>query len=128
MKKISMIAILFVMAVFSGVNAQNLKNDCKFQKSVNLIYSSIYQYDEVKRDDLETSKSIPILSKNLVKLKSEFSEIKTKYSTDEDFKEFENWVLVLEKSLESLKKDDSVWQMGYTLVKLNLNDFMKLKY
>ena len=32
MKKISMIAILFVMAVFSGVNAQNLKNDCKFQK------------------------------------------------------------------------------------------------
>ena len=87
-----------------------------------------FKNDEVKRDDLETSKSIPILSKNLVKLKSEFSEIKTKYSTDEDFKEFENWVLVLEKSLESLKKDDSVWQMGYTLVKLNLNDFMKLKY
>lgn len=123
----TLVTLLFVFCVLT-LSAQNLKNDCKFQKSVNLIYSSMYQYDEVKRDNSLANKSIMVLENNLFTLKKLYSDLKDKHSNDEDFKEYENWVLTLDKSLIALQGDDSLWQMGYTLVKLNLNDFMKLKY
>lgn len=131
MKK-NILLILALSLMFSSKSiAQNLKNDCEFYKSTSFILTSINAIDEVlnsndKNTDLK--KLIPILETNNTKIEKSYQILKSKFSSDTDFVVYENWYLLIKKSIKMLKEDDPIFELGLQLVKDDLKDFFTTKY
>lgn len=131
MKNKILISVVLFSAFFFKMNGQNLKNDVVFFKSTTFVYSSLNSFEEIyNADDQKTVKKemLPILQKNVSKLSSLYEEVKQKYSNDTDFKEFELWIQAISQSYEYLKNNDDTWMLGFTLIKMNVNDFVNSKY
>lgn len=131
MKK-NILLILALSLMFSSKSiAQNLKNDCEFYKSTSFILTSINAIDEVlnsndKNTDLK--KLIPILETNNTKIEKSYQILKSKFSSDTDFVVYENWYLLIKKSIKMLKENDPIFELGLQLVKDDLKDFFTTKY
>lgn len=131
MKRNLLFSTILVIASFISVNAQQLKNDVNFLKSTTLIYSTLNVFDEVYRADNrdETKKNnFTQIATNTEKIKEYFKKLKVDFANDTDFKEYELLVQTITKSTEMLKNDDDTWMLGFTLIKMNINDFVNSKY
>ncbi|WP_159800378.1 hypothetical protein [Flavobacterium sp. MK4S-17] len=129
MKNLLYFLLLFA-AVSTRVSGQNLKNDCEFFKSATYLYSSINLFDEVLNSDEPdaASKLLSQLKTKIDKLKVSHQKVKAGFSKDTDFKQYDSWVQVILKSYEMLKAEVDTWQLGYTLIKSDIADFLKTKY
>lgn len=110
------------------LNAQELKTTGAFYKTTTNILTAINSFDEVNSGDLEKETAIVRIEKNLNAINPNYDLAKEKMPNDEDFKEFELWVLTIRKSLEMLKNDDPTYALGCSLIKMNIYDFMNSKY
>ena len=126
MKKLCLLSLLICVGVFSKMQAQNLKNDCEFLKSTTLIYHAISLFDEAK--DGETADILSSLKKDVDKINAIHKSLSAKYPNDKDLKVFTMWVDVTQKSYSLLKEDDNTWQLAYSLLKLDLKDFINESY
>lgn len=124
MKKLFLLALLITVGVFSKAQAQSLKNDCDFLKSTTLTYHALSLFDEAKK----SGKATPQLKKDVDKINVIHKDLKAKYPNDEDLKVFTMWVEVVNKSYSLLKEGDSTWQFAYSLLKLDLEEFINEKY
>jgi len=131
MKRNLLILTIFIIASFSKLNAQNLKNDNQFLKSTALMYATIDLFNNVyKSDDRNDAKNenISLIQTNTNKISNFYNSLKVNFTNDTDFKEYELWVQTITKSTEMLKNDDDTWMLGFTLIKMNINDFVNSKY
>lgn len=55
----------------------------------------------------------------------------SKYPNDEDVKKLDLWIKAIEKSYENLNSDkwksEPIWQLGFTLIEMDLKDFVNKK-
>ncbi len=131
MKRKILILLVFVVVSFTKLNAQNLKNDNQFLKSTALMYATIDLFNNVyKSDDRNDAKNdnISLIQTNTNKISTFYNLLKVNFDNDIDFKEYELWVQTITKSTEMLKNDDDTWMLGFTLIKMNINDFVNSKY
>lgn len=124
MKKLFLLILLATVGVFSKVQAQNLKNDCDFFKSTTFTYHALSLFDEAKKNEKVT----PQLKKDVDKINAIHKDLKTKYPNDVDLKTYTMWVEVVNKSYSLLKEGDATWQFAYSLLKLDLEEFINEKY
>lgn len=124
MKKLLLLALLITVGVFSKVQAQSLKNDCDFFKSTTLTYHALNLFDEAKK----SGKATPQLKKDVDKINVVYKTLEAKYPNDTEFKTYTMWVEVINKSYSLLKEGDSTWQLAYSLLKLDLEEFINEKY
>lgn len=79
----------------------------------------------------ERIKALPLLKSNIETAKKYFTQLKSKYPNDKDLKQLDLWIKAMQKSYEGLDnklwKDDTMWQMGFTLIELDLRDFVNAK-
>lgn len=122
------IFICLFALIFSFSNAQELKNTGEFYKTTTNILTAINTFDEVNNGGLEKKTAILRIEKNLNAIKPNYDLAKEKFPNDEDFKEYELWVLTIRKSLEMLKDNDPTFAFGCSLIKMNMFDFMNSKY
>lgn len=127
MKK-SILLLIFSALFTISLNAQELKTTGSFYKATTYILTAINTFEEVNNGDLEKETAISRIEKNLNAINPNYELAKEKMSNDEDFKEFELWVLTIRKSLEMLKDDDPTYAFGCSLIKMNIYDFMNSKY
>ncbi len=128
MKKTILLILILSVSFITKVNSQNLKKDCEFYKVTTYLLTAISSLDDVKNDNLEKGKALPIIKANITKIDNAYNLIKEQYKNDVDFKEFELWVKGISVSYNKLKEDDAMWQMSYYLIKLNVIDFVNQKY
>lgn len=126
MKKIFLLTLLIAVSVFSKLQAQNLKNDCEFFKSTTLIYHAVSLFDEANNG--ETADILPSLKIDINKIDAMYKSLIVKYPNDKDLKIFTMWVDVTKKSYHLLREDDSTWQLAYSLLKIDLKDFVNENY
>ncbi len=127
MKK-SILLLIFSALFTISLNAQELKTTGSFYKTTTNILTAINTFDEVNNGDLEKETAIFRIEKNLNAINPNYDLAKEKLPNDEDFKEFELWVLTIRKSFEMLKEDDPTYSFGCSLIKMNIYDFMNSKY
>jgi hypothetical protein len=128
MKKAILLILILSVSFITKVNSQNLKKDCEFYKATTHLLTAISSLDDIKNDNTEKDKALPIIKANVIKIENSYNLIEEQYKNDIDFKEFELWVQVIRVSYEKLQDDDIMWQMSYYLVKLNILDFVNQKY
>lgn len=124
----SILLLMFSVLFTINLNAQELKNTGSFYKTTTNILTAINSFDEVNKGYLEKETAITQIEKNLNAINPNYDLVKEKLPNDEDFKEFELWVLTLRKSLEMLKNNEPTYSLGCSLIKMNIFDFMNTKY
>lgn len=129
MNKSILILLLIVSALLTtNLNAQELKNTEAFYKTTTNILTAINSFDEVNNGNLGKEIGVTQIEKNLSVINTDYEFLKKDLPNDEDFNEYELWVLTIRKSLEMLKENDSTYAFGCSLIKMNIFDFMNSKY
>ncbi|EKT3964917.1 hypothetical protein AAIP55_002399 [Flavobacterium psychrophilum] len=75
--------------------------------------------------------ALPLLKSNINSAKKCYAELKLKYPNDTDLKQLELWIKAIETSYNILNskdwQNDPTWQMGFTLIQLDIRDFVNNK-
>lgn len=130
MKKTILFVLIFSALAFSKVNAQQMYSDPNFLKCALHLYNANSYLDEAYHSDNQDSKAqelLPDIQKNVNAANQYYQVLKTKYSTEKDFKTFEESVQAMQKSCEFISQGEKNWIMLYTLVKINLQDWINQK-
>lgn len=128
MKHLFFLLLTFSALFTTNLNAQRLKTTKEFYKTTTNILTAINSFDEVKDGNLDSEIGIEQIEKNLKAINANYESLKKDFGNDEDFKEYELWVLTIRKSLEMLKNDDSTFAFGCSLIRMNVFDFINSKY
>jgi len=134
MKKVIFILLIFSASFTSNLFAQNSISDVSHLKAVNNLWSACYSFNSVMNSENQSkdrSIALPLLKSNISSARKYFVELNSKYPNDADLKQLDLWVRAIEKSYEGLNSknwnSDTMWQMGFTLIELDLRDFVNGK-
>ena len=101
---------------------------------MNHLFNSCYTLDAILKSDdqqLERDKALPLLKKSLSISKRCYDSIKAKYPQNAQLKNFKLWNDVLDKVVVNLSSEnwqsEPMWQLSYTLIKLDLQDLVNQK-
>lgn len=128
MKKSIILSLIMSFVFVVNIKAQELKNTKEFYKTTTNLLTAINSFESLNEGNLDNEKGVKIIEKNLNNIKSVFDLVKEKYSKDEDFKEYELWVLTINKSLELFKENEPSYSLACSLIKMNIYDFVNGKY
>lgn len=134
MKKTFFILLIFSASLTSNLFAQNAISDVSHLKAVNNLWSACYSFNSVM-DSEDQSKdrltALPLLKNNIASARKYLVELNSKYPNDADLKQLDLWIRAIEKSYEGLNakswNSNTMWQMGFTLIELDLRDFVNAR-
>ncbi len=126
MKKV---VFLFLIALGSSniMSAQELMSNPDFLKANLYMQNSIILFDEIynaANQNEEGQSKMNVLQANIDKANKFYLRVKQTNPEGEMFKTFEENFQTIKKSKELLEENDGSWAFAYTLVKLNLQDFL----
>lgn len=134
MKKIIITLLIFSASLTSNLFAQNLSSDFNHLKATNNLWSACYSFNKVMSSQNQSKErliALPLLKSNIESARKYFIQLKTKFPNDTDLKQLDLWIKTMEKSLEGLNSkkwnSDTMWQMGFTLIEMDLRDFVNGK-
>ena len=134
MKKNVFTILIFLTSLTSSLFAQNSGSDLNYLKATNNLWTACHRFNSVmtsKDQNREKTAALPLIKKNIESAKFFFDEFHLKFPNDTDSKRMDLWIKTVEKSYESLNRknwqNDPVWQMGVTLIELELRDFVNEK-
>mgnify|MGYP002795206515 CR=1 FL=1 len=109
------------------MSSQELMSNPAFLKANLYMQNSIILFDEIynaSNQREEGKKKLDILQANIDKANKFYLRVKQTNPEGEMFKTFEENFQTIKKSKELLEENDGSWAFAYTLVKLNLQDFL----
>ncbi len=120
---------LFLITLGSSniVSSQDLMSNPDFLKANLYMQNTVILFDEVynaPNQNEEGKSKLDLLQANIEKAQNHYMQVKRTNPEGEIFKTFEQNIQVLEKSKELLEENDESWALAYSLVKLNLQDFV----
>lgn len=131
MKKLILILLVFSASLTSNLFAQNAISDVSHLKAVNNLWSACYSFSSVMNSEDQSKDrltALPLLKSNIASARKYLVELNSKYPNDADLKQLDLWIRAIEKSYEGLNgkswNSDTMWQMGFTLIELDLRDFV----
>ena len=134
MKKTILIMLIFSASLTQNLFSQNLNSDVNFLKATNNLWSATYSFGNVMKSNNQSEErltALPLLKSNIESARKYFIEINLKYPNDKDLKQLDLWIKTMEKSYENLNSNkwnsDPLWQMGFTLINMDLMDFVNGK-
>lgn len=127
--------LLIISASFtSNLFAQKSISNINYLKATNNLWSACYSFNSVmSSNDQNTERltALPLLKSNINSAKKCYAELKLKYPNDTDLKQLELWIKAIETSYNILNskdwQNDPTWQMGFTLIQLDIRDFVNNK-
>ena len=134
MKKTLFLLFASIAIFTSSVNAQNIYSDASFLKATNHLFSACFSIDAIiKAENKATERTtlLPLIKANLNASTKYYDAIKSKFQNDKQLTQWKLWNDVLQKGIEGLNSEswenDSMWQMGYSLLKLDVLDMVNKK-
>ncbi len=134
MKKNIIIMLIFSASLTQNLFSQNLSSNVNFLKATNNLWSATYSFENVMKSNNQSEErltALPLLKNNIESARKYFVEINSKYPNDKDLKQLDLWIKTMEKSYENLNSNkwnsDPLWQMGFTLINMDLMDFVNGK-
>lgn len=125
--------VLFLFFGFASF-AQTSTEDIDYLKATNNLWGVSSFFKEIANaQDMKTErdKKLKLIEPFVASTKKQLERLKSKYPNDVDVETLSLWIGAFETSLESLKsnnwKVDPVWQLGFSLIELDLVDFTKDK-
>jgi len=135
-----LLSVILLATLLTSSYGQGLYSDVNFLKATNQMWLACYSlksldFDRVTHQDAETKKAevIPILKKCAAKARKSYDAIKLKYPNDkEQLNKLKLWIEVVEKIesdylLQETWDSQPTWSMGYTLLKMDLEDLANQK-
>lgn len=130
MKKLILFMLIFSALAFSKAKAQQMYSDPNFLKCALHLYNAISFYDKAyysENQETKVKELLPEIKQSVSVANQHFKFLGAKYSSDKEFKMFEENVKAMQKSCEFVTEEDKNWIMLYTLVKLNLQELLNHK-
>lgn len=124
MKKLTLILFLTLISS-SSLFSQEITEDVEFLKANLFLQNAVITYEEIYNNQNEDfRKKIEDIKSNINLANKHYFNLKHKNYENEIFATFVDNLQVLEKCIELLESNDPTWTLGYTLAKLNLQDFV----
>ncbi|MFC4686572.1 hypothetical protein ACFO4P_06455 [Epilithonimonas pallida] len=129
------ITLLFILisSVTSSLFSQ-VSSSKEYLKATNHLWNICYDLNYLKNaEDVQKERSsiLPVLKKNIESAKKDYTLLNTKSPADKDVKQLGLWIKTIEKSYENLSSEswesNPIWQMGFTLIEMDLRDFVNEK-
>ena len=122
--------LLFTSFTYSKVDAQTIYSDVNFLKANICLFATCNTFDAVykaENQQLEGEKQLAVIKNRLDLANKYYLILKVKYSSNKDFKLFEQNIQVMLKCYNYLKENDNTWALAFTLVKMNLDEMVNSK-
>jgi hypothetical protein len=134
--------LILILASHIAINAtaQNIYSDPNFLKAQNLLWSACYSLKSLdferitgQNADEKKNETISALKKSVGSSRKYYEIIKLKYPKDDkQVIKLKQWIEVLEKiENDYLLKDnwqtEPIWALGYTMIKMDLEDIANRK-
>lgn len=133
MKTAVTIFLILLSSLTSSFFCQST-NTKEYLKASNNLWNICYDFRIIKdSEDSNTDRNsaLPTIKKNIENAKKEYGLLSSKFPNDPDVKKLDTWIKTVESCYVSLKGEkwqtEPVWQLGFSLIEMDLKDFVNNK-
>lgn len=133
MKTIITLAVILSSSIFTSLFSQAFSTN-EYLKATNKLWNICSDFRIIKdseHPERERDATLFLIKNNLESIRNDEKILISKYPNDEDTKKLDLWIKTIDKAYENLKSNrwetEPIWQMGFTLIEMDLKDFVNKK-
>ncbi|MBW8522162.1 hypothetical protein K0U91_06735 [Chryseobacterium chendengshani] len=103
----------------------------EYLKATNNLWNICYDFRIIKdseESNTDRNSALPTIKRNVENAKKEYGLLSSKFPNDPDVKKLDTWIKTVESCYVSLKGEkwqtEPVWQLGFSLIEMDLKDFV----
>jgi len=129
--KTTIAIFLILLSSFSSSLFCQSTSTKEYLKASNNLWNICYDFRIIKdSEDSNTDRNsaLSTIKRNIENAKKEYGLLSSKFPNDPDVKKLDEWIKTVESCYVSLKGEkwqtEPVWQLGFSLIEMDLKDFV----
>lgn len=132
--KTTVTIFLILLSSFTSSLFSQSTSTKEYLMATNNLWNICYDFRIIKdSEDSNTDRnsSLPTIKRNIETAKKEYGLLSSKFPNDPDVKKLDTWIKTVESCYVSLKGEkwetEPIWQLGFSLIEMDLKDFVNGK-